>query len=58
MGVAIVDITAAFFACSAILAALPYREKTGIGQRLYISLLDTRVAWLANQAGNYFFIPL
>jgi formyl-CoA transferase len=53
VGVAIVDITAGFFACSAILAALHYREKTGIGQRLDISLLDTQVAWLANQAGNY-----
>jgi formyl-CoA transferase len=53
VGVAIVDITAGLFACSAILAALHYREKTGIGQHIDISLLDAQVAWLANQASNY-----
>jgi formyl-CoA transferase len=53
VGVAIVDITAGFFACSAILAALHYREKTGVGQHIDIALLDTQAAWLANQAGNY-----
>ena len=53
VGVAIVDITAGFFACAGILAALHYREKTGTGQHLDIALLDTQVAWLANQAGNY-----
>lgn len=53
VGVAIVDITAGLFACSAILAALHYREKTGIGQYIDIALLDSVVAWLANQASNY-----
>ncbi len=53
VGVAIVDITAGFFACAAILGALHYREKTGIGQHIDIALLDSQVAWLANQAGNY-----
>jgi len=53
VGVAIVDITAGLFACSAILAALHYREKTGIGQHIDIALLDSQVAWLANQASNY-----
>lgn len=53
VGVAISDITAGFFACSAILAALHYREKTGIGQHIDIALLDSQVAWLANQASNY-----
>ena len=53
VGVAIVDISAGFFACSAILAALHYREKTGIGQHIDIALLDSQVAWLANQASNY-----
>ena len=53
VGVAIVDITAGLFACSAILAALHYREKTGTGQRIDIALLDSQVAWLANQASNY-----
>ena len=53
VGVAIVDITAGLFACSAILAALHYREKTGIGQHIDMALLDAQVAWLANQASNY-----
>ena len=53
VGVAIVDITAGLFACSAILAALHYREKAGKGQHIDIALLDAQVAWLANQASNY-----
>ena len=53
VGVAIVDITAGLFACSAILAALHYREQTGAGQHIDIALLDAQVAWLANQASNY-----
>lgn len=47
VGVAIVDITAGLFACSAILAALHYREKTGMGQHIDVALLDAQVAWLA-----------
>ena len=53
VGVAIVDITAGLFACSAILAALHYREKTGVGQHIDMALLDAQVAWLANQGSNY-----
>ena len=53
VGVAIVDITAGLFACSAILAALHYREKTGEGQYIDMALLDAQVAWLGNQASNY-----
>jgi formyl-CoA transferase len=53
VGVAIVDITAGLFACSAILAALRHREKTGVGQYVDISLLDSVVSWLANVGSNY-----
>ncbi len=53
VGVAIVDITAGLFACSAILAALYLREKTGRGQYIDIALLDSVVAWLANVGSNY-----
>lgn len=53
VGVAIVDITAGLFVCSAILAAIHYREKTGQGQHIDMALLDAQVAWLANQASNY-----
>ena len=52
-GVAVVDITGGLFACSAVLAALHYREKTGRGQYIDLALLDTQVCWLANQANNY-----
>jgi formyl-CoA transferase len=53
VGVAIVDLTAGMFACSAILAALRVRDLTGVGQAIDISLLDSHLAWLANVAGNY-----
>ena len=35
------------------LAALRHRERTGEGQQIDIGMLDTHVAWLANQAMNY-----
>ncbi len=53
VGVAIVDITAGLFACSAILAALRHRDRTGRGQFIDIALLDAVVAWLANVGSNY-----
>ncbi len=53
VGVAIVDITAGLFACNAIQAALRHREKTGRGQYIDISLLDSIAAWLANVGSNY-----
>ncbi len=53
VGVAISDITAGLFACNAILAALFEHQRSGKGQRIDISLLDSQVAWLANVASNY-----
>src|SRR5262245_50317594 len=53
VGVAIVDITAGLFAANAIQAALLARVRTGHGQAIDISLLDSQVAWLANVASNY-----
>lgn len=53
VGVAIVDITAALFATSAILAALRHRDLTGEGQYVDIALLDATLAWLANVGSNY-----
>jgi formyl-CoA transferase len=53
VGVAISDITAGLFACNAILAALVSRGRTGRGERIDISLLDSSVAWLANVGANY-----
>ena len=53
VGVAIVDITTGLFAANAILAALHHRERTGLGDHIDVSLLDTQIAWLANVAQNY-----
>jgi crotonobetainyl-CoA:carnitine CoA-transferase CaiB-like acyl-CoA transferase len=53
IGVAAADIMTGMYALSSILAALFAREKTGAGQHIDLALLDTQVAWLANQAMNY-----
>ncbi len=53
VGVAIADITAGLFACNAILAALYEQQRSGRGQRIDISLLDSQIAWLANVGSNY-----
>ena len=52
-GVAIADLMTGMYAVSAILAALYHRTQTGQGQHIDLALLDTQVAWLANQASNY-----
>lgn len=52
-GVAFSDIFAGLHAVIGIQAALLNREKTGRGQHIDISLLDSQVAVLANQALNY-----
>lgn len=53
VGVAITDITTGMFAHAAIIAALYARDKTGAGQRIDASLLETQVAMLAYAASNY-----
>jgi formyl-CoA transferase len=53
-GVAIADLTTAMSGCSAILAALLRRERTGRGQRVDLSLLETVVGWLIHLATDYF----
>jgi len=52
-GIPIADITTGMYASSAILAALIARDRTGKGQHIDISLLDSQVAALSNQAMNY-----
>ena len=54
VGLAVSDLTTGMYSTIGILAALNYREKTGVGQYIDMSLLDTQVGWLANQAQNYF----
>ncbi|MBK6637987.1 MAG: CoA transferase [Rhodocyclaceae bacterium] len=53
VGVALTDILTGLYAGNAVLAALAYRERTGEGQYIDMSLLDVQVATLANQAMNY-----
>ena len=53
IGVAISDVIAGLFASSSILAALRHSERTGQGQHVDISLLDTQIAALVNVASNY-----
>jgi crotonobetainyl-CoA:carnitine CoA-transferase CaiB-like acyl-CoA transferase len=53
IGVAISDVVAGLFASSSILAALRHSERTGQGQHIDVSLLDTQIAALVNVASNY-----
>ncbi len=53
VGVAAVDVMTGMYALSAINAALYERTRSGCGQYIDLALLDTQVAWLANQSLNY-----
>jgi crotonobetainyl-CoA:carnitine CoA-transferase CaiB-like acyl-CoA transferase len=52
-GVAIADLSTGMYATVSVLAALRHAERTGVGQQIDISLLDTQIAMLANQAMNW-----
>ncbi|MGB5104560.1 MAG: CaiB/BaiF CoA-transferase family protein [Steroidobacteraceae bacterium] len=53
VGVAVADLMCGMYAVSAILAALHERHESGRGQYIDLALLDSQVAWLANQGLNY-----
>jgi crotonobetainyl-CoA:carnitine CoA-transferase CaiB-like acyl-CoA transferase len=53
VGVPVADLFAGLYGCIGILAALRHRDATGQGQQIDIGMLDTHVAWLANQGMNY-----
>jgi crotonobetainyl-CoA:carnitine CoA-transferase CaiB-like acyl-CoA transferase len=53
VGVAIADLLTGMYAATAVLAALAWRERSGRGQHVDLSLLDVQVAALAYQAQNY-----
>jgi crotonobetainyl-CoA:carnitine CoA-transferase CaiB-like acyl-CoA transferase len=53
VGVAVTDVLTGLYASNAILAALAYREVSGLGQHIDLALLDVQVASLANQTMNY-----
>ncbi|MFA5962830.1 MAG: CaiB/BaiF CoA-transferase family protein [Sphingomonas sp.] len=52
-GVAMADLSTGMYATVSILAALRHAERTGIGQQIDISLLDTQISMLANQGMNW-----
>ena len=54
VGIAITDVLTGMYASVAILAALTHRERTGEGQYIDCALLDTMVAFNANQIVSYF----
>ena len=51
-GVAIADLFTGMYTCSAIVAALYRREKSGEGAYIDMALFDTQIAVMANQASN------
>ena len=51
-GVAIADLFTGMYACTAIVAALYGREKSGAGATIDMALFDTQIAVMANQASN------
>lgn len=50
----IADVTTGIYSALAILAALLVRERTGRGQFIDNTLLESQMAWLTNVGGNYF----
>jgi crotonobetainyl-CoA:carnitine CoA-transferase CaiB-like acyl-CoA transferase len=53
VGIPVADLFAGLYGCIGILAAVNHRHATGQGQQVDIGMLDTHVAWLANQGMNY-----
>jgi formyl-CoA transferase len=53
VGVAIADLMTGMYSAVGIVSALHERHTSGKGQYIDMALLDTQVAWLANQNANY-----
>lgn len=53
VGVAIVDLCTGLYAATAILAALRERDRSGIGQHIDLSLLETQASLMSYLAMNY-----
>lgn len=52
-GVAMADLSTGMYATVSIMMALRHAERTGQGQQIDVSLLDTQIAMLANQGMNF-----
>lgn len=53
VGVPVGDVSAGMFGAMSILAALHYRDRTGRGQHIDLSLLETTMSLLSNVSSNY-----
>ncbi len=53
VGIAVTDVLTGMYAGLAVTAAIAYRQLTGTGQYIDLALLDTLVAFNANQIANY-----
>lgn len=53
VGAPVGDVSAGMFGAMAVLAALRYRDRTGKGQHIDISLLETTMTLLSNVSSNY-----
>jgi crotonobetainyl-CoA:carnitine CoA-transferase CaiB-like acyl-CoA transferase len=53
VGAALIDMIAGLYATTGVLAALQARERTGRGQRVEVSLMDSALAGLLNQASAH-----
>jgi crotonobetainyl-CoA:carnitine CoA-transferase CaiB-like acyl-CoA transferase len=53
VGAALIDMICGLYATTGVLAALAARERTGAGQRLDVSLMDSALAGLLNQASAW-----
>ncbi len=54
VGIAVTDVLAGMYASLAVTAAIAHRDRTGVGQYIDLALLDSIVAFGANQILNYF----
>jgi crotonobetainyl-CoA:carnitine CoA-transferase CaiB-like acyl-CoA transferase len=52
-GVALLDVVAGLYGAIGTLAALQERDRTGLGQRVDVSLFDAAAAGMVNQAANF-----
>jgi crotonobetainyl-CoA:carnitine CoA-transferase CaiB-like acyl-CoA transferase len=53
VGAALIDMICGLYAATAVLAALHARGRTGAGQRVHVSLMDSALAALLNQASGF-----
>jgi crotonobetainyl-CoA:carnitine CoA-transferase CaiB-like acyl-CoA transferase len=53
VGIAVTDVLTGMYAALAVTAAIAYRQVSGAGQYIDMALLDTLVAFNANQISNY-----